>query len=267
VIQPFAIGDQVRGRNLIAVRSSSPGAPVLLLATPTRHRLSADEPTLGANAVLAGVARACSSWHGRWILGLRLQSIRSVWPFLTPSPMGACCRLRCRDWPASFLSTASRSSVPRCASPRSRVVGLAQVGAAASQFFRTRPPTQALDRCALAGAQPELKLEAIFPAQSRSLPSSPTAPFVTAGLPTAGSGGSRRACLLADGAETLRCRDAECRRAGLGELAGERPIGLLCSCQLPRWSVRAAVVESRFLKRPVRIRIPWFMVVRSGGRF
>jgi hypothetical protein len=207
VIQPFTIGDQVQGRNLIAVRSSSPGAPVLLLATPYDTRLATDEPALGANASASGVAVLLEL--ARTVdLGLAQHTLCLA--FLDAESNGGL-----PGWEAGIgsqlLVDSLPESVPRCASPR-YVVGLARVGAAEAQFFQNEAADPALN-AALWRSAAQLKLEAIFPAQSRNLPFSPTAPFVAAGLPTAdlvgagdlGEGGDPPLTLSAEtlSAETL----------------------------------------------------------------
>lgn len=189
VIQPFTVAEGVDGRNIIAVRShSSPGSPVILLATPYDTRLAADadadpanqqRATPGANngasgvAVLLELARTLDAEQtGHTIcLGFFDAEQNGGLPGWE-SHLGS--RIFERSLPVS---------VPRCASPRF-VVGVQTAGAADQRFYQSEDGDRTLEN-ALWQTAANLDYGDWFPRLSRPAVEGVQTAFVDAGLASA----------------------------------------------------------------------------------
>ena len=189
VIQPFAVSDEVSGRNIVAVRShSKPGSPVIMLTTPYDSRLAADadqdpanqqRATPGANASASGVATLLElartldvEQSGHTIcLGFFDAEQNGGLPGWEPH-LGS--QIYVRSLPIS---------VPRCASPR-YVVGVETVGAADQQFFQTEGSDRTLEN-ALWQTAANLDYDKWFPQASQPAVEGVRSAFAAAKMATA----------------------------------------------------------------------------------
>jgi hypothetical protein len=194
VIQPFTVAEGVGGRNIVAVRThSTPGAPVILLATPYDTRLVADadadetnrqRATPGANSGAAGVAVLLE-------LARTLDAEQSghtiCLGFFDAEQNGGL-----PGWEerlgSQIFERSLPVSVPRCAAPRF-VVGVELAGATDQRFLQSADGDRALED-ALWQTAINLDYGDWFPRLSQAAVTGAHTAFAAAGLPTAALIGS-----------------------------------------------------------------------------